>query len=209
MGRLTTHVLDTALGQPAAGLVDRSLPARRRRRRSSGRRRPMPTGGSIGPLLEGRTSCPASTNSVPCRRLSPRAGGAARSAVPRRDPDPVRDRDGGRALPRAPAALALRLQHLSRKLTDPMRNTIRFIRKGRMVELTDIEPTTMLLDYLREIEGAKGTKEGCREGDCGACTVAIGRLRDGRAGLRAGQCLHPASRADRRLRDRHRRGPRR
>ena len=70
--------------------------------------------------------------------------------------------------------------HLPRKLTDPMRNTIRFIRKGRMVELADVEPTAMLLDYLREIEGAKGTKEGCREGDCGACTVALGRLRDGR-----------------------------
>ncbi len=61
-----------------------------------------------------------------------------------------------------------------------MRNTIRFIRKGRMVELSGVEPTAMLLDHLRETEGAKGTKEGCREGDCGACTVAIGRLRDGR-----------------------------
>ena len=61
-----------------------------------------------------------------------------------------------------------------------MRKTIRLIRKGRMVELASIAPATMLLDYLREVEGAKGTKEGCREGDCGACTVAVGRLRDGR-----------------------------
>ena len=61
-----------------------------------------------------------------------------------------------------------------------MRKTIRFIRKGRMVELADVEPTAMLLDYLREIEGCKGTKEGCREGDCGACTVALGKLRDNR-----------------------------
>jgi len=61
-----------------------------------------------------------------------------------------------------------------------MRQTIRFIRKGQMVELADIEPTALLLDYLRETEGAKGTKEGCGEGDCGACTVAVGRLRDGR-----------------------------
>jgi xanthine dehydrogenase small subunit len=61
-----------------------------------------------------------------------------------------------------------------------MRDKIRFIRKGRMVELSQVEPTTLVLDYLREVEGAKGTKEGCREGDCGACTIVLGRLRDGR-----------------------------
>jgi xanthine dehydrogenase small subunit len=61
-----------------------------------------------------------------------------------------------------------------------MRTTIRFLRRGQLVELADIEPTEMLLDHLRLREGACGTKEGCNEGDCGACTVALGRLIDGK-----------------------------
>jgi xanthine dehydrogenase small subunit len=61
-----------------------------------------------------------------------------------------------------------------------MRQSIRFIRNGHMVELESIAPKAVLLDYLREVEGVTGTKEGCGEGDCGACTVALGRLRDGK-----------------------------
>jgi xanthine dehydrogenase small subunit len=60
-----------------------------------------------------------------------------------------------------------------------MRNSIRFLRRGRLVELCDVDPTMVLLDYLREVDRAPGTKEGCGEGDCGACTVALGRLHDG------------------------------
>jgi xanthine dehydrogenase small subunit len=60
-----------------------------------------------------------------------------------------------------------------------MRRSIRFLRRGKVIELGDIDPTEMLLDHLRLREGACGTKEGCAEGDCGACTVALGRLVDG------------------------------
>ena len=49
-----------------------------------------------------------------------------------------------------------------------------------MVELDAISPTRTLLDYLRLTEKSKGTKEGCNEGDCGACTVALGSLEGSR-----------------------------
>jgi xanthine dehydrogenase small subunit len=61
-----------------------------------------------------------------------------------------------------------------------MRASIRFLRRGKVVELDRIAPMRTLLDYLRLEEKSKGTKEGCNEGDCGACTVALGSLDGGR-----------------------------
>ena len=57
---------------------------------------------------------------------------------------------------------------------------IRFLRRGTVVEHRIGNPVQTVLDYLRLELRHKGTKEGCNEGDCGACTVAIGRLRDGK-----------------------------
>jgi xanthine dehydrogenase small subunit len=51
--------------------------------------------------------------------------------------------------------------------------TIQFIRRGQIVRLSNIAPTRSLLEVLREDLNSTGTKEGCNEGDCGACTVVL------------------------------------
>jgi xanthine dehydrogenase small subunit len=53
---------------------------------------------------------------------------------------------------------------------------IRFFHRGAVVEVNGPHPTRSVLDWLREDARCSGTKEGCNEGDCGACTVVIGEL---------------------------------
>ena len=55
-------------------------------------------------------------------------------------------------------------------------NSVRFVLDGKIVEAQGARRTTTVLDYLREQMHRTGTKEGCAEGDCGACVVLVGEL---------------------------------
>jgi xanthine dehydrogenase small subunit len=101
-----------------------------------------------------------------------------------------------------------------------MKATLDFRLNGERVSLAAEKPSRTLLTWLRETRGLAGTKEGCAEGDCGACTVVLadldpaGKLRyqpvnacilcigalEGKEvitveGLKRGRSLHPVQRA--------------
>ena len=68
---------------------------------------------------------------------------------------------------------------------------IKFLLNNRLIQ-TDKAPSTTLLDFIRYDQNLRGTKIGCREGDCGACTILIGALKLGKLEYSsATSCLTP------------------
>jgi xanthine dehydrogenase small subunit len=75
--------------------------------------------------------------------------------------------------------------------------SIQFVRRGEIVSLRDVAPTRTLLQVLREDLNCTGTKEGCNEGDCGACTVVLGEADGDRIQYRAvNSCIRLAHSVD-------------
>ncbi|WP_374694532.1 xanthine dehydrogenase small subunit [Hydrogenophaga pseudoflava] len=75
--------------------------------------------------------------------------------------------------------------------------TLRFLRRGAPVTLPDVPSDRTLLEVLREDLHLSATKEGCGEGDCGACTVVLGEAVNGRLTYKAiNSCIRLAHSVD-------------
>ena len=57
-------------------------------------------------------------------------------------------------------------------------NTIRFVWENKIYSISNLDPNETILNYVRLKLKKTGTKEGCAEGGCGACTVVLGELKN-------------------------------
>jgi xanthine dehydrogenase small subunit len=78
-----------------------------------------------------------------------------------------------------PQCIILQVDENDQRLSI-LRDHIHFIFRGKRVELQGFSPVCSVLNWLREDQRATGTKEGCNEGDCGACTAVVVRQENGK-----------------------------
>jgi len=64
-------------------------------------------------------------------------------------------------------------------------NIIKFVHDDQIVEVKNPDPNETLLNYIRTNLKKTGTKEGCAEGGCGACTVVLGELKNNEINYKA------------------------
>ena len=64
-------------------------------------------------------------------------------------------------------------------------NTISFVHSERIIEIRNPDPNETLLNFVRTKLKKTGTKEGCAEGGCGACTVVLGELKNNEINYKA------------------------
>ena len=64
-------------------------------------------------------------------------------------------------------------------------NTIKFVHRDKIIEIKDPDPNETLLNYVRTKLKKTGTKEGCAEGGCGACTIVLGEIKKNKINYKA------------------------
>ena len=69
-------------------------------------------------------------------------------------------------------------------------NVVKFVHRNKIVAISSPDPNETVLNYVRTKLKKTGTKEGCAEGGCGACTVVLGELKNNKINYNAYKFLH-------------------